>query len=416
MMIYIPFIYFISIFLYYLRKRKCLDTGGIIMAIYIVGSLFSIIAYYTDLDIKREFDRELQIIPTFLYLILLTLSILPFYRMNSSSLRITDNINHTVFLIIGYALIVLNLVSFITSYDAILLSLSEDFGDTRSAYYLEASYGTKTRLSQSLFTYIISSASEFFPVLLLFFFISSIKKIGGFWFRLLLILSSMTRVILSIIIAGRTQVIYWIMLFGILFITFWRQLENTVKIKFAIILSILLIPTSIYFILVTEARFGEGEDAENSLVVYAGQTYPNFCKLYHHYSFKELTFDRVFPITTKYVFGHDFETTEYREKEESRIGMKTGIFFTYLGDAMLDFGVIGMIIYTVFYVLLARKSLVKNKRIVDVSYLIIMLLLIRQVSNGYFAYVYKSINTSLFVIGSLFIAYLLRTPTKKIKS
>ena len=177
-----------------------------------------------------------------------------------------------------------------------------------------------------------------------------------------------------------------------------------------------MLPAAIYFLLVTESRFGEGEGSENSLIVYSGQTYPNFCKFYHHYSFKEVTFDRVFPITTKYVFGHDFNTTTYREKEESRIGMKTGIFFTFLGDAMMDFGLIGMIIYTLLFAMLARRSLKSKDYVVDVSYLIIMLLLLRQISNGYFAYVYKSISTSLFLIGSLFIAYLLKTPKKIIKN
>lgn len=411
-MIYVPFIYFLVLFLHFLIKKKCLDTGGMIVLIYLLGSLFSIFYYYTGYGIAKEFDSHSQFIPTLVYLSLLTISILPFYSFNSEKITLSDDLNVQRFKIVAYALLIFNIISITTNFDALVASAGEEFADTRSEAYKFLLNRNATRLSMSLWDYLVSFSSSFAPLLLLFYFYASIKNIGGSVLRILMLVFSLINVVLGILTASRTPIIYWIITFAVLYITFRHLIAKELKRKLIVVLIVLSIPVAIYFVAVTVSRFGEGTDAESSLVSYAGQTYPVFCELCHKYIFDGVTFDRLFPITTKYVFGNDFNMSIYRENVESRIGMSTGVFFTFLGDAIVDFGFLGVFIYTLFYVLLLRNGLRRKSNVVSLSYLIIMLLLVRQVSLGYFAYVYKSINTSVLIIGALIIAGFLKPKPK----
>lgn len=411
-MIYIPFLYFVFMFLYFFTKKKCIETGGVIVLLYLIGSLLSIVYYKNSIKVQMEYNEFDQIIPTFFYLLLLSLSIVPFYKFNSCKIKLPDDLDHKKFMWISYFLIILIIVSVITNLDAIVLSLNEEFVDTRNEAYQLYLNSKSTRMSQSIWSYFIAVAPSFAPLLLLFYFYATIKKIGAWYFRTILLLASTINVILGILTASRTPILYWLITFMILLFTFRHLLEKRTKMATLIVFAILLIPIGFYFMLVTTSRFGD-EESSNSLLFYAGQTYPTFCKLYNIYTFEDFTFDRLFPISTKYILGHNFNMMAYREVEGLRLGMDTGVFFTFMGDAMIDFGKMGMIIYTLVYVALIRNALSRKSDKVSLSYLIIMLLLVRQVSLGYFAYVYKSITTSIFIIGSLAIAYFLRPSGSK---
>ena len=104
-MIYIPFLYFVFMFLYFNTKKKCIETGGVIVLLYLIGSLLSIVYYKNSIKVQMEYDQFDQIIPTFFYLLLLSLSIVPFYKFNSCKIKLSDDLDHKKFMWISYFLI-----------------------------------------------------------------------------------------------------------------------------------------------------------------------------------------------------------------------------------------------------------------------------------------------------------------------
>lgn len=409
-MIYIPFIYFIILFLIMWRKQRSFNIGSVIVLFYIISSFFAILIKKYEWMFNFP---EIDIVPTFLYCILLTISIIPFFKFRSDKIKLITLTNNKLFITISWTLIILTFISLGITIPSIKSTLTLNFADIRKEYYQDA--GTFYEFSgQPWYQYLINFAPSFSPILLLFFFYSVVYMNNKKIFNILLLLSSVVLPLNSILSAARTQVIYWLMTFCALYICFKPQFKTKSKLKILVTTSIIGILGIIYIYSVSVSRFEERESGTlGSLISYAGQSFPQFCNVYNHYTFDKLTFDRVFPITSKYVLGHKFTNVQYREHQSLRIGAETGVFFTFLGDAMLDFGKVGMIIYTLIFYFISIKCLKrKDYSSISLSQMIIFVLLMRQTLLGLFAYVYTSISSSIMVIGSLIIALLLNRNIK----
>jgi oligosaccharide repeat unit polymerase len=357
--------------------------------------------------------KEIDIVPTLLYCILLTISIIPFYKFRSDKIRLITLNNKKIFITVSWVLIVLTFISLGIIIPNIKNTLALNLADVRSEFYQDT--GTFYEFSGlPWYQYLINFAPSFSPILLLFFFYSVVYMDNKKIFNILLLLSSIVLSLNSILNAARTQVIYWFMTFCALYVCFRPQFKAKSKVKILVPFIIIGIFGIIYIFSVSTSRFEDRESGTlGSLISYSGQSFLQFCSVYDHYTFDKLTFDRVFPITSKYILGHKFTTTQFRDQQSLRIGANTAVFFTFLGDAMLDFGKFGMIIYTLIFYFISIKYLKrKDYSSISLSQMIIFVLLMRQSLLGLFAYVYTSISSSIMIIGSLFIALLLN---KKIK-
>ena len=409
-MIYIPFIYFVLFFLIMWRKQRSFNIGSLIVLFYIISSFFAILINKFDLMINY---KEIDIVPTFLYCILLTISIIPFYKFRSDKIKLITLANKKLFITISWVLIILTFISLGIVIPNIKSTLTLNFVDVRKEFYEDT--GTFYEFAGlPWYQYLINFAPSFSPILLLFFFYSVVYMDNKEIFNILLLLSSVVLSLNSILSAARTQVIYWFMTFCALYICFKPQFKTKSKLKILVPSSIIGIFGIIYIFSVSTSRFEDRESGTlGSLISYSGQSFLQFCSVYDHYTFDKLTFDRVFPITSKYILGHKFTNTQFRDQQSLRIGANTAVFFTFLGDAMLDFGKFGMIIYVLIFYFISIKCLKrKDYSSISLSQMIIFVLLMRQTLLGLFAYVYTSISSSIMIIGSLFIALLLN---KKIK-
>lgn len=402
-MIYLPFIYFTVLFLIMWRKQKNFNIGSLIVVYYILSSFFAVLI--KEFDLLKSVFPDLNLIPTFLYCFLITVSIIPFYNFRSDKIKKINLANKKLFISVSWVLIVFTFISLAFNLKDIINVFSLDFVNIRNELYKNADVFIEFA-NLPWYKYLINFAPYFSPILLLFFFYSIIYMDNNKVFNILLILSSLVLIANSILSASRTEVIYWIMTFTALFICFSPQMSSKIKRKIKMLFVIIGFFGLIYILTITHSRFGDrGNSSSESLILYAGQSYIQFSNVYNHYSFDELTIDRVLPITSKYVLGHKFNNAKYRSEQSMRIGAETGVFFTFLGDAMLDFGVFGMIIYTFFFFFISISLLRrKNMYLISLSQMVIFVILMRTPLLGLFAYVYTSINSSILLIGSLIIA------------
>ena len=95
--------------------------------------------------------------------------------------------------------------------------------------------------------------------------------------------------------------------------------------------------------------------------------------------------------------------------EGGRIGMHLGVFYTFLGDAMVDFGKFGMVIYTLLLSYISTKIVSRHKlSSFSFSKFLLFILAVRMPLLGVFAYVYYGIGTSIVILTTLALAYYLR--------
>lgn len=399
-----PFIYFLILFIREYFRCKSFDVGCAILAVYLFSSFCTILHVNST---HLEFTFIDNIIPTLLYCSLLTICVKPFFSFASYAIKDIAYVKEKTFKVVSWFFIVVSFIALILSFNDIKDSLFSDLGRLRSAFY-DDSYDSVIG-GQVWYKYILSLVVPFSPIMLLFFFYSVAKMKNGILFNILLFAASLIMVVQSFTNASRTQVIYWILTFYILYVLFRPVLSKKIKYVFSLVAGIMVLILAVYFIAVTISRFGEGDDAESSLLYYAGSSYLSFCDVYNHYSFQGLTFDRLLPITTKYIFGNNFNITLYREMIGAKIGTPVNLFFTFLGDAMIDFGIIGMILYAILQSFLTKKILYRRqKSVITLSQMILFVLIARQMLLGLFAYVYLSISSSILIIGSLFLSYYFR--------
>lgn len=398
----LPFIYFLWLYIKQGRRYSFLSVGNAVLLIYLVSSLFSIPLY----NYPRFSNVEIGIIPTFLYCALITLCLTPLWKFNSDSIKIIENVEKKSFLRVGWFFIIVSLIAFAIDFNEIREALFSDLGKLRDMFYNDA-YDNVIG-GMVWYKYILSLVVPFSPIMLLMFFYSISKMSNGIIFNCLLIVASLVMVGQSFLNASRTQVIYWILTVYILYILFRKHLSLKANTAFFVLGSVFGTLLIGYIFLVTVSRFGEGADAESSLLTYIGSPFLSFCEVYDHYYFGgELTFDRVFPILTKYVFRNDFNLTVFREMESVRIHTPVNVFFTFLGDALIDFGKLGMVIYAILLYILSNICLRrKNQEKITFSQLILFVLIVRQLLLGLFAYVYLTITSSILILGSLSICIL----------
>ena len=406
-MVYIPFICFVCLFVIQYMRQRAFNIGSFITMIYIVNSFFAIVFYNQNPNL---YENYLGIIPPFLYCSLLVLCILPFYRIRSDKIREYGCSNPKLFNFVGWLLIVLAVLQ-ITSYATGVRSVFEesDFHDLYDESAMSYSLGSGS--GQSWYLYILGMSGTLSHLTLFMFFYSLILYPSGrFLFKSLLFVGSLIAVVASILTASRNPSVYWIIMFLGLVVFFHQSISKSGK-KFLVCVGIIgFVAIAFYMLLVTESRFGAIDSGgSDSLVYYAGQNYLEFCKVYEKYHHLGFTIDRVLPITSKYLLGHgDFNMTTYRDFVGSKIGASVGVFFTFLGDAMIDFGKFGMIIYALLFSWLCNLGF-KRKHLYKISFsqALIFLILVRQITLGSFAYVYKEITSSLFIVSVLAFAYIM---------
>lgn len=416
MLIYIPFIYFTGLLIYKWRQQRSFNVGSVITLYYLISALFSIVVKQNDYWPYGPFPT-LTIIPTILYCGLLTFAIIPFYNLRPETIEKIEPINEKRFKTISWILIAFTSASLAFNFNEIVGSLQSGFAasmsgfsDIRGEFYDSVSDnvgGEGMQLSAA--QYLINFAPAFSPIMLLFFFYSITFMKNSKVMNLLLFLSSLVIVLQSFVSASRTQSIYWLMTIIPIYMFFRPFIKEKTKWVINGLIGLLVSTMAIYFVAVSISRFEDRNTGTNGyLAYYAGQTYPHFVNVWDHYTYDGITVDRLLPITSKYILRNKFDRTLYREREGQRIGAPVNIFFTFLGDALIDFGVVGMFIYLIIFVMICKRCMKSFIRSVTLSHLIIYVLLIRQIALGLFAYVYTSINASILIIGSIYISYLLK--------
>lgn len=337
-MAYFTFIYFLSVFLYILRKRG-LDVSACIIGIYMITSSISI---YLLENSPYYSNKNPSFIPTIIYCSMITLVTIPFYRFNSTRIRRMPKVNIRVFNVLSWILICGFIFSILLFKDDILIRLSygEEIGKLRGEAggdlgTAQASLSGPLRALSSLFMTILSLSPVAF--ILFFYSVTYLKKKK--LFNVLLFLSSFGCLIASIIGIDRSVFFYWIIDFIFIFILFRPYLTKKTR-RFTSIAGLcMFILASIYLIMMTSSRF-KGRELD-SFCDYMGQNYLNFCWFWDNYEAPLINWGFFCPITSHFLdidWGAPVSAVAFGKYVESKVGYFVNYFYTFMGSVMLYLG------------------------------------------------------------------------------
>lgn len=419
-LVFVPFLYFTWLFIHMYRKQRSFNAGSFVTVVYAFSALFSIIYVYTTDDHTWQNAGWDNLLPTFLYCSLLTICIMPIYRFRSDKIVnvFLKNENIQIYYSICWVLIVLTLISIITSLSSIIESLTSNLYLVRNQFYTMSADAAYTRGGQAFYQYFLNIGIAMSPIALLFFFYNTLYHSEKKVMNISLLIASLAQPITSFTLASRNQVIFWLMTFLALYVTFRHQMNKKTRGMFNRVLIVFGGLGVLYLGTVTVARFTLANtsvgNVQSSLIAYIGFPYEQFCNVFNAFRFDGLTFDRTFPIITKYILGHDFNLYDYRMMVSERIGLFVGTFYTFLGDALIDYGKLGMVIYAIFTSIMEKIALRHSpKETVSLSRMIVYVLVLRIPLLGLFAYMYLTVGSSLMVIASLMIAFILSCKFKR---
>lgn len=402
-MIAIPFIYFSILLLFILKTKKTFDISAYIVSLYVLISFFSIIIDMNGLRSQDTVGYEISIIPAFLYCLLLTLTIWPFYKFNSKDvISITLN-KPRLFNTIVYLFFASFILIVFSSIGSVIQILNGDANELRMALYKGESMPDVPN-SGGIFGpfLIIANVLGGFSILMLLFYFYSISFLNKTkLFNTVTLLSSMTIIIIGILGIDRSKTVYWMLTFGLMLILFWPHLSKQQRKKIFKLSSLLLGIGIAYFLSITLSRFGERETgAEGGIISYAGQSFINFCFFFDMVEYREFSLQRIFPLFYKLFIDNGIEGSGALNEDISfKTGKFAGIFSTFIGDIMIASGKIATILFCLFFNLVANKALKwKNKKHINFYQILVLFCLITFPLLGPFVYFYATFPRTLALL------------------
>lgn len=216
----------------------------------------------------------------------------------------------------------------------------------------------------------------------------------------------------GILAGGRTQMIYWLLSLFFNIMLFGRYLSKRSRKQLSKNAYVIVAFILFYIIRATVARFSNSNwGVNNSILVYMGQPYPNFCYFYENFDSSNFSLRRIFPLMDS-LFNGVFNLQDYRNSIYSSSGIDIGVFYTLLGDFLIDIGVRGIYVYAIIYCLVSNYLLRKKQLELSDVLRISLLFLIPLQGVFYYSFWKRQVTfCALLVVAFTFII----KPTKAIK-
>lgn len=420
-MIAVPFIYFTLLAIYLVRKNGGVDISAFLVMIYAFSALMSILLdVYNVYEINGVYEKiAISPVATFTYCALITLAVIPFRKIRSLDLREIDIQKGWIIDLLSWVLIFTFFITIFNTFTHLDTILQSDLKDVRDEVYSNTEQVKLTGI-QWLLALPETLFSQFSPIAILLYFANVANNRKSTLFNWLLLLSSLTPVVKAVLIAGRTQPIYWFLSFMALYIFFRPLMDRRQRRKALMPFAVFGGIVGLFIAAVTLARFSMVDVADDtgtfdSLLAYSGQSFVNFNYFFTQYTARSIHLDRIFPLTNYFIWHPGWNLEDYRDLIWSDSGLNIGVFFTFLGDLLIDLGHFGMIIYVVLFYLLTTLVCrsANNDGTICLSRLLIVLMLFLIPLQGIFYYSFYKINTGYFIVGTLIVCWVLSHTIKR---
>ncbi len=397
MMIYVPFIFFLLLFLvHYIHNKKKLDLICYIYAIYSFSGFCSIFIY----DSYDHFGfNEINFIPAFLYCFLIWLCTYFVSQITGSSYLIKSYPYPTLFKYLAWISSLYFIFYFYMASGRVVEVLTGDIGELRGQLFTAKDEVTTwmTGLNPTL-TLPLALLNFIFGtpwILQLMAFHCFIVEKMKLKYMLLLLLGSCLGVVISIEGVDRSGVAYWLMSLLGCYILFRPMMDHGQRKIFNKIGLFFLVLFASYLFIITIGRFGE-KDSGDSLLSYFGQSYINFCYLFDNYECPFPTLTCVIPFTTYVIMG-GYTIVPLQAYLTSLTGFDIGVFYTFLGHIYVTSNFYVVLLYCLFFIIMTIKFR-KNKQLLSLFDIFIYFFLCSVLFLGVFTHYYAGAGKTFSII------------------
>lgn len=361
MLLYFPFIFFFTLTFYYWKKKGYIDVAVFLFAEYALTSFAAILCVKMDLlgaggILFTQETLQLNIVPTLLYCILISLIIQQFAKLDIKRYNTISISNQKIFHLFTYFLFAIALLNIYVVIDNVIsVIIGGNFAEVRAAHYEGETNMSQLESLPKILGYLYYFNRSTLLALPCFFY--SICFLQKHWtYHLALLITALSVPLSGIQNADRTEFIFFAQTLILSLLLFRPYIHKKQK----IFLKRLLIPLGIFFMLylaaVTIARFGERDaGASGGALQYAGQSYLNFCYYYEFANNEHIYTNRMFPL-----LNHIISDTSYlndiKDKQCDQQGFFVGVFPSFLGDFLLDTGIIGMLVWVFGFLFITNIS------------------------------------------------------------
>lgn len=406
-MVFIPFIYFICIFLYIYYKQKSWNMDLAATTLLITISFFAIIIDIKDLYGEYGINNFSITAPTcilfcvqwtFVILLIKTICRLPLQK----HIIIKEKLLYAFLFLITIASGLMIVTKITDIRDALIM----DMADVREQHYSDLAAGASEGSNYFMLIPNILTCTPIPTAALFFwFYMKSFMKCPAILTTGILI-ASIVQAIIAIIMAGRAAMIYWAFDFFLLYSFFYQYLDKSIKKKINFTALAFGGLATLLFVSITVSRFGEGtRDPLDSLYGYAGQHMNNFCAMFVHGSDAPISFDRIFPLTSK-ILGNQYDMMEHYENITSQIrsNIIVNVFDTFGGEIYLDLGWMG---YIMFFFFMFIFTIMIQQKLTELKFhnVFILIIIIAFFTRGLFAWPFTNHYTTLALILTHFSRY-----------
>ena len=407
-MFLIPAIYFTLLTAYWWIRHQRLDVCVYMSALYALTAWCAVpVVMGGMLDeagiLFDEYNLELGFVPTVLYCALLTLGMLPFSYIYGHDIKEVKQSSSIVLECCCWLLFAVFLLNFYLIVDSTVEILSGDLSSVRNDHYqgIQSPAEVKAESLPVYVRYLFYFNTTTILALPLFFYYSCFTN-RPWWFKTLLLATSLSMSLSGLQQADRTEFMFYGLMFIYCLLFFWKFLSKGFKRGLVFVGSPLMILVLIYLVAVTQARFAQEDDnqkAVESTLQYAGQNYLYFCYFWEYARSEYISPEREFPMTWHTLFNID-SSPERREVRSGEHGFFISVFATYIGDVMLDLSPLGAIIWALCYFLLCISIIrYHHREVFDVGDVLAIFVLAVIPIFGIFYYRYYSyFNFYLFAL------------------
>lgn len=374
-MVFVPFIYFTLLTAYWWKKHGAFDICVYMSSLYAVSSFFEIVVVYGGMlgeggILFDETDIELGVLPTILFCLIHTFAMLPFSLIYKKDIKEITPPRTNILTVVGWILIAVSLLNFYLVGSSTMEILSGDLASIRADHYngIESPAQVKAESLPSVLIYFYYLNTSTLLALPLFFYYLCCDKEKPWWFKALLLFASLSVPLQGIQVVDRTEILLWGMMLFFCLVFFGKFLTKKQKRIMALSGVPFIILALVYFVAVTQARFGESDGgAEAGAVQYAGQGHLNFCFFWENQRTDIVAPEREFPFIWHFLYQINSDS-ERRSDRSGQQGFFISVFPTYIGDIMLDLTPMGMLLWVIYF-FLATMLVVKvgHRQVFDIG-------------------------------------------------
>ena len=409
-MIVVPFVYFLLLFFFIRRRKKSLELSALIALIYMVISFFAILIDVKDLYGSGGCVKgPIELVPTILFCVLISLTIIPFYNLKLMNRgNIIPIINLKLFNWIVYFFLVIYILFLYFFVGEIIGRVQDpDIATLRVLWAKEGDdlgfsrYSGATRIIARL-VYIFASAGMFLQVLY-FYSIAFLNKSSKF--NSIILFCSTSPILIGMLSLDRSKMVYWIMSFIAVYVFFSKVLEVKKKKKIRRVLIYFSFIFSIYIMTITVARYGDYDSgATDSLIIYAGQSFNNFCLFYDQLNIPGINLERVLPVLNSIISSPNEIS---RAELYTFRNIDTNVFASFSGILIREIGLFGSILYSLLYFIVVT-FIFKRIRKYDITNIFLVVILLYIPYLGIFGLFYASPDRVLSAWCALILGFYLK--------